>query len=233
MIKQSILIAALTVFLSSLALESANAQCFQPCGAYSFQRPFLFPRLRAAFRSCGGYSCGLDLSANRVEYRRGACSTGTCSGGTCSEGTCTLEPKADELPPAPSVPDCSLGTCSEYVPTEDGNVPAEVANAREKLVAALNRVRTRYGRWALTSDDDLERRAQYQAGFCSRCGYFQHASGVAEILAQNSSDFDEAIRQWLKSGPHLAILTSKNFSRCGIGVVRDRYGRVWYSVQFR
>ena len=229
MIKQSILIAALTVFLSSFALESANAQCFQPCGACAFQRPVLFPRLRAFFRCGWNYDCGVDMSANRVEYRRGACSTGTCNGGTCPVD----EPKADELPPAPPVPDCSLGTCSEYVPTEDGDVPIEAANAREKLVAALNRVRTRYGRWALTFDEDLGRRAQYQAGFCSRCGYLQHASGVAEILAQNSSDFDGAIRQWLASGPHLAILTSTHFSRCGIGVVRDRYGRVWYSVQFR
>lgn len=229
MIKQSILIAALTLFVSSLALETANAQCFQTCGTCAFQRPVLFPRLRAMFRCGWNYACGVDMTANRVEYRRGTCSTGTCSGGSCS-----LESKAEELPPAPTVPDCSLGTCSgEYVPTEDGNVPLEAANAREKLVAALNRVRTRYGRWALTLDEDLERRAQYQAGFCSRCGYLQHASGVAEILAQNSSDFDGAIRQWLASGPHLAILTSSNFSRCGIGVVRDRYGRVWYSVQFR
>jgi len=229
MIKQSILIAALTVFLSSLATVPANAQCFQPCGACAFQRPILFPRLRAAFRSCWNYDCGVDMSANRVEYRRGTCSTGTCNGGTCTLD----ESKADELPSAPPVPTCDLGTCSEYVPTEDGNVPVEAFHAREKLVAALNRVRTRYGRWALTFDDDLGRRAQYQAGFCSRCGYLQHASGVAEILAQNSSDFDGAIRQWLASGPHLAILTSTNFSRCGIGVVRDRYGRTWYSVQFR
>ena len=229
MIKQSILIAALTVFLSSFALESANAQCFQTCGTCAFQRPVLFPRLRTLFRCGWNYDCGLDMSANRVEYRRG----GACSTGSCNGGTCTVESKAEELPPAPPVPDCSLGTCSEYVPTEDGNVPVEAFNAREKLVAALNRVRTRYGRWALTFDEDLGRRAQYQAGFCSRCGYLQHASGVAEILAQNSSDFDGAIRQWLSSGPHLAILTSTNFSRCGIGVVRDRYGRVWYSVQFR
>jgi len=229
MIKQSILIAALTVFFSSFATVPANAQCFQACGAYSFQRPVLFPRLRAMFRCGWNYDCGMDMNANRVEYRRGgACTTGTCNGGSCS-----LEPKAEELPPAPSVPNCDLGTCSEYVPTEDGDVPVEAFNSREKLVAALNRVRTRYGRWALTFDEDLGRRAQYQAGFCSRCGYLQHASGVAEILAQNSSDFDGAIRQWLASGPHLAILTSTNFSRCGIGVVRDRYGRTWYSVQFR
>ena len=169
------------------------------------------------------------MTANRVEYRRGTCSTGTCNDGTCTVD----EPKADELPSAPPVPDCSLGTCSEYVPTKDGNVPVERYDERKRLVSILNATRARYGRNALQLDATLERGAIAQAGFCSRLGYLQHASGVAEILAQNSSDFDGAIRQWLASGPHLAILTSTSFSRCGIGVVRDRYGRVWYSVQFR
>ena len=232
MIKQSILIAALTVFVSSLALESANAQIFQPCGTCAtFQRPILFPRLRAAFRSCGGYSCGLDLSANRVEYRRGACSTGASSTGTCSGGTCTLDEKADELPPAPPVPNCDLGTCSEYVPTKDGNVPV-----RERKTAgwlrAVNRTRAAFGRSPLQSDENLDAGSEYAANHCATVGGLDHTAGN-EILAYNSSGIEVAIQSWLNSPAHRAYLLSSSFTFAGVSVVRDRYGRVWCAMRFR
>ena len=227
MIKQSILIAALTVFLSSLALNSANAQCFQPCGSCAFQRPILFPRLRAAFRSCGGYSCGLDLSANRVEYRRGTCSTGTCSGGTCT----LVDPKADELPPAPSVPDCSLGTCSEYVPTEDGNVPVRERKT-EGWLRAVNRTRAAFGRSPLQSDENLDTGSEYAANHCAAVGGLDHTAGN-EILAYNSSGIEVAIQSWLNSPAHRAYLLSPSFTFAGVSVVRDRFGRVWCAMRFR
>lgn len=226
MIKQSILIAALTVFVSSLALESANAQCFQPCGTCAIQRPVLFPRFRALFYGGSGYSCGLDMNANAVEYRRGTCSTGTCSGGTC-----TLEPKAEELPPAPSVPDCSLGTCSEYVPTEDGDVPVHERKTAGWL-RAVNRTRAAFGRSPLQSDANLDAGSEYAANHCATVGGLDHTAGN-EILAYNSSGIDVAIQTWLQSPAHRAYLLSPSFSFAGVSVVRDRFGRVWCAMRFR
>lgn len=214
--KQSILVAALTAFLLSLStVQSANAQIFKPCGraCATFQRPRLFPRLFAfrVYPSCGGYSYGVDMTATGVSR----CEGGRCptSSPTCSGGTCVVDP----------IPD------GEYIPTDEGNVPVE----RKTLLEIVNATRARYGLRALTVDASLERGAIAQATFCSQIGGLRHAGGVAEILAQNTSDFSGAIAQWLNSPAHFAILTSSRYTRCGIGVVRDSRGRVWHAVQFR
>ena len=207
--KQSILVAALTAFLLSLSLQTANAQVFQKGACYStgYCRVGLFPRL-GLFSRCRFTTYAqptpstLTTTPEKVEF------TPNCSGGTC-----VVDP----------IPD------GEYIPTDEGNVPV----GRKTLLDIVNATRARYGLRALTVDANLERGAIAQATFCSQIGGLRHAGDVAEILAQNTSDFSGAIAQWLNSPAHFAILTSSRYTRCGIGVVRDRYGRVWHAVQFR
>lgn len=236
--KQSILVAALTVFVAFLANE-ANAQVFQKDACYStgYCRVGLFPRLgifsRCRFTTYAQPSPStLTTTPEKVEF------TPSCDGGTC-----LVDPVGRE----------------EYYPTDEGNVPVECAlcvrqatngseedalcaeaqivpgdvAGRKTLLDIVNATRARYGLRALTVDASLERGAIAQATFCSQIGGLRHAGGVAEILAQNTSDFSGAIAQWLNSPAHFAILTSSRYTRCGIGVVRDRYGRVWHAVQFR
>lgn len=216
--KQALLVAAATVFLSSLA-TTANAQCRQyaatNCGA-AYYRVGLFPRL------------GLFARCRYTTYAQ----------------------------PRPFIMTPEKG---EYIPTDEGNVPVERAlcvrqatngseegalcaeaqivpgdvAGRKTLLDIVNATRARYGLRALTVDASLERGAIAQATFCSQIGGLRHAGGVAEILAQNTSDFNGAIAQWLNSPAHFAILTSSRYTRCGIGVVRDGYGSVWHAVQFR
>lgn len=215
--KQAILIAALTVFLASLG-NVANAQCFQfricydasTCGGY-YQRPRIFPRL------FGFYRC---------EYPCGAQSTTT----EPSVQTEPVEPCPIEAPPCPS---CEPDESCEYFPTEAGNVPCEVYRMRDALLKQVNSLRYRYGRSLLKFDANLEQGAIRQAGICSRSGSLIHARNTAEVLAMNSTDFKGAINQWLNSQPHLNLLLSQQFRFCGIGMIRDRSGRVWYSVQLR
>ena len=104
---------------------------------------------------------------------------------------------------------------------------------RESHLSAINAVRARYGLAALVSDPRLEEGARYQANYCARVGRLQHASGVAEILAQNRQGLETAISQWLNSPGHRALLLNGSFRYAGVAVVRDHYGRFWCAVQFR
>ena len=207
--KQSILVAALTAFLLSLSVQSANAQIFQPCAV---QRPILFPRLRAAFRVYPGYSYGVDMTATGVSR----CEGGRCS--TCSGGTCVVDPVGRD----------------EYVPTDEGNVPVEEYRGTKTSgwLAAVNRTRTTFGLSRLRGDATLDAGSESAANYCATVGGLVHTAG-AEILAYNSSGIEVAIQTWLESPAHRAYLLSPNFSAAGVSVVRDRYGRVWCAVRFR
>lgn len=211
---------ALAAFLTVPSV--ANAQCFQyrsygSC-QYYYQRPRLFPRL---FRNC--YPVG-NFSTPRSAC--GTCATRSASP-TCSDGSCSVPTE-----PEPSCENCEGGSC-EYVPSEAGNIPVEDYAQRRTLIDRLNATRARFRLPALAFDQSLESGASIQAGICSRSGRLVHAYGVAEILAQNSSDFNGAVAQWLNSPAHRALLLSGSFRSCGIGIVRDGYGRSWYAVQFR
>lgn len=207
--KQSILVAALTAFLLSLSVQTANAQVFQSC---AFQRPILFPRLRAAFRVYPGYSYGVDMTATGVSRREG----GRCS--TCSGGSCNVDPVGRD----------------EYVPTDAGNVPVEEYRGTKTAswLAAVNATRARYGRHALRGDATLDAGSENAANYCASIGGLDHTGGN-EILAYNWSGIDDAIVSWLNSPAHRAYLLSPSFTAAGVSVVRDRYGRVWCAMRFR
>lgn len=216
--KQALFIAALTVFLASLG-NVANAQCFQfrtcygysTCGGY-YQRPRIFPRLFGFYRY--EYPCGVQSTTTTEPNVQ------TCRGGSCHVQT-------------PTSPSCEADESCEYFPTEAGNVPCEVYRMRDALLKQVNTLRYRYGRSFLKFDANLEQGAIRQAGICSRSGALIHARNASEVLAVNSTNFKGAINQWLYSQPHLNLLLSQQFRYCGIGMVCDRSGRVWYSVQLR
>lgn len=206
--KQSILVAALTAFLLSLSVQSANAQIFQPCVR---QRPILFPRL-FAFRVYPGYSYGVDMTATGVSRREG----GRCS--TCSGGSCNVDPVGRD----------------EYVPTDAGNVPVEEYRGTKTSgwLAAVNRTRAAFGLSRLRGDATLDAGSENAANYCASIGDLVHTAGN-EILAYNSSGIEVAIQTWLQSPAHRAYLLSPSFTAAGVSIVRDRYGRVWCAVRFK
>lgn len=224
--KQSILVAALSAFLLSLT-TTANAQIFYSCGSCQsyYQRPRLFPRLfncGACMTTGSRLSCGYQPMTT----------TSPCSSCHTNSSRSTNSCSVEEEAPTYTAPNCADGSC-EYVPTENGNVEIETYKTRRTLLDRLNAARERFGLPSLVLDQSLESGASIQASICSRSGRLVHAYGVAEILAQNSSDFDGAVNQWLNSPAHRSLLLSAGFRRCGIGLVRDGYGRSWYAVQFR
>ena len=126
-------------------------------------------------------------------------------------------------------PGCTASQASKT----DVALQKKLATPVATLIASINAVRARYGLRALATDAYLESGAYTQASFCSQIGRLQHASGVAEILAQNNQGLETAISQWLNSPGHRALLLSGSFRYAGVAVVRDRYGRVWCAVQFK
>lgn len=126
---------------------------------------------------------------------------------------------------------CPTGACPLRVAKNAAK--AVVARTFETLaLARINATRAMYGRPALRLNRTLETRAYYQAQYCASVGTLRHAGGVAEILAQSSS-FDGAIGQWLRSAPHCALMLNTNYTEAGAAYYTDAYGRVWCAVQFR
>lgn len=163
----------------------------------------------------------------------------------------------DACVPVESVPACGAvettptpcESCGEYAPvkTSDGalaykscptgacplkttarNAVASVS----RLLDALNATRARYGLHALTYDSTLTCGSQYQASYCASRGALIHGSG-AEVLAYNNEGVETALRQWLNSPAHRALLLSPNFTRGGIAIHRTSSGRVYVAARFR
>lgn len=148
------------------------------------------------------------------------CASCECVGGECGANECA-EIDATAL-------ECARGACRIRTASS-----VAVATSVNSLLASVNAVRRRYGLAALRINAALQKGAARQAAFCSQTGALIHASGVAEILAQNGAGIDAALNQWLASPAHKAILLNGAYSSAGVAVVVDSSGRSWCCVQFR
>ena len=148
------------------------------------------------------------------------CASCECERGECGANECA-EIDATAL-------ECARGACRIRAASS-----VAVATSVNSLLTSVNAVRRRYGLAALRMNAALQKGAARQAAFCSRSGALIHASGVAEILAQNGAGIDAALNQWLASPAHKAILLNGAFSSAGVAVVVDSSGRSWCCVQFR
>lgn len=255
MMKRSILIASLTVFVASLAsVQNADAQIFRhvcPSGAC--------PNVASYQRVYNPYSYARAQSVAPCETAQVV--------QPCEPATETVEapepcapcaPVAEIVEPCAPVQTATTCTHEEYLPTEQGNVcvngtcpirtltktavkaTANTAKGAVQTVAAttrwllaVNRVRTQYNLPALKADVNLDAGCASHANYCARTGRLVHGSGVAEILAQNQSGIDAAIIQWLNSPAHRSLMLSPSYRFAGVSVVRGNDGRVWCAMRFR
>lgn len=216
----------------------------------------------STFAQCWGgrcYSRGYTRSVYQYAPSYGYWTSGQCvqrtRGSVAMEGAapCADVPNryaevVDACVPVESVPACgaveTTPTCGEYAPikTDEGLVyrscptgacPLKTARtAVASLLDALNATRARYGLHALSYDATLTGGSQYQASYCASRGALIHGSG-AEVLAYNNEGVETALRQWLNSPAHRALLLSPNFTRGGIAVHRTSTGRVYVAARFR
>jgi uncharacterized protein YkwD len=128
---------------------------------------------------------------------------------------------------------------AEARPASDGRIGLAAANALEgPILARLNAVRRARGLPALRSSAPLARAAHLHAASMGRFGFFSHSSRNGESPSRRIGRFyggsvgetilwrspgttaAQAVRMWLASPPHRAILLSRSFRDVGIGAVR-------------
>jgi uncharacterized protein YkwD len=125
--------------------------------------------------------------------------------------------------------------------------PAKTNATTTALLDKINEVRAEHGLRPVAFDAHLARAAKTHSsdmvardyflhesgpggeGFDRRIGRFWHPAGnvsMGEILAWGSGTYASpaaAVRQWLNSPPHRAILLSPNYTLVGIGVAYGRF----------
>lgn len=102
-------------------------------------------------------------------------------------------------------------------------------------LARVNSIRAQYGiGLALRIDSRLQAGAANHAANMRASGQVYHAPGCGfEICAQSfGATIDGAIRQFLNSPAHRAILLQAGFRSCGIGKYNDQYGRTYVAIRF-
>jgi uncharacterized protein YkwD len=138
--------------------------------------------------------------------------------------------------------------------------PASTSVTTQALLDKINDVRADHGLRPVAFDAHLARAAKAHSsdmvardyflhesgpggeGFDRRIGRFWHPTGniaIGEILAWGSGTYASpaaAVRQWLNSPPHRAILLSSHFTLVGIGVAHGRFlghaGAAVYTADF-
>lgn len=215
-----------------------------------------------AFAQCWGgrcYSRGYTYASPSGYWTSGPCvqrtrtSVAMEGAAPCADVPNRYAEVVDACVPVESVPACGAvettpapcESCGEYAPVASegtlvyrscptGACPLKTTarNAVASLLDALNATRARYGLHALSYDSTLTGGSQYQASYCASRGALIHGSG-AEILAYNNEGVETALRQWLNSPAHRALLLSPNFTRGGIAIHRTSSGRVYVAARFR
>ncbi|MGN0930594.1 MAG: CAP domain-containing protein [Thermoguttaceae bacterium] len=130
----------------------------------------------------------------------------------------------------------ACGVQEEYAPKPDKELAGvkldDMTESETTLLEIVNDCRARFGLKSLRPDRRLFDGANVQTRRDASRGFLLH-EGSPEILAQNLAGFEEAIKQWLASPAHRALLLNGAFTRCGASFYRDSYGRVWCAVRFQ
>lgn len=132
-------------------------------------------------------------------------------------------------------PSASCEVQREYTPAPrqelDESDLNDLTTTEKTLLDIVNDCRALHGLRSLRPDRRLFDGANLQARRDAARGFLLH-EGAPEILAQNYRGLDEAIKQWLASPAHRALLLNGSFTRCGASFYKDQYGRVWCAVRF-
>lgn len=139
----------------------------------------------------------------------------TCAGGVCQVET---EP-AQEYKPEP----CEAVETCEDCPLSD----VEAALVKEVVrVRGASRLRLKF-------DAACNRRAIYNANAQANACRVGHFSGdVNEVAAVGCTSAAAAVRLWMQSPAHRAILLRSNYCKVGASVRKGRDGRLYWSLNF-
>jgi uncharacterized protein YkwD len=122
------------------------------------------------------------------------------------------------------------------------------ASLRSRVLSAVNEHRARAGCRPVGGRRALHRAAAGHSAYLSRIGRLSHrgrggsspgdrvrAAGyrpgpVGENVVAGPAGPRQAVRSWMRSAPHRAIILSCRYTHAGVGVVRGRGGPWWTLV---
>lgn len=221
------------------AAPSACAPC-QRVQAYSCQQTTFAP-FGGFFRNLfGGFGCQYQYSrsGSRCAVQSCCASESRVAGAACAaDDTCapceaaqTCEEAQDSEPCEP----CEAAQTCE----EDGEAcaPCEAVRAtwlEKKLFDCANAERRAAGLRPLLFDGRLIEWARLnsyrQASYC-RLGHF--TGRAAEIAGEGYTTPDAAVKGWLGSAPHRALLLNGRYTHCGCACYRGANGRLYWTMSF-
>lgn len=220
------------------AAPSACAPC-QRVQAYSCQQTTFAP-FGGFFRNLfGGFGCQYQYSRSGrwCAVQSGCASFSIVSGAACAADACepceaaqTCEEAQDSEPCEP----CEAAQTCE----EDGEAcaPCEAVRAtwlEKKLFDCANAERRAAGLRPLLFDGRLIEWARLnsyrQASYC-RLGHF--TGRAAEIAGEGYTTPDAAVKGWLGSAPHRALLLNGRYTHCGCACYRGANGRLYWTMSF-
>ena len=213
----------------------SGARCANACyGARSYVYAPTYGYYQApTVSACGNVSacgsCETVTACNAVdetkeETRGGCCACDPCA---CSSCECSQEEPVAACA-AVEKTECYGGVCVK------NRAPLRSV-AVTSYLTTINAARAARGLAALVLDPILESGAQAHAANMARYGALYHAAnGCAENCAQNNGvGIDGAVVQWERSAGHAANMFNPNYTRAGVGVFRDAYGRNWCVLRLR
>lgn len=229
------------------AAPSACAPC-QRVQAYSCQQTTFAP-FGGFFRNLfGGFGCQYSRGCLRCAALPAAPATARGSGAaaampcepcapceeaqTCEDGE-SCEPCEETQDSEPCEPCEAAQTCEE-----DGEAcaPCEAVRAswlEKKLFDCANAERRAAGLRPLLFDGRLIEWARLnsyrQASYC-RLGHF--TGRAAEIAGEGYTTPDAAVKGWLGSAPHRALLLNGRYTHCGCACYRGANGRLYWTMSF-
>ena len=115
--------------------------------------------------------------------------------------------------------------------------PASAKPAEVKMVRTINKVRHAYGLRSLRPAYSLFASARSYSRRMMRSNYFGHMSRIPVASRWRAAGETiewhagwrlrprAAVRRWMRSPSHRAVLLSRRFTRIGVGRARGRYGR--------
>lgn len=222
------------------AAPSACAPC-QRVQAYSYCQQTTFAPFGGFFRNLFGGSCcqyQYSRSGSRCAVQSCCASESRVAGAACAaDDTCepceaaqTCEEAQDSEPCKP----CEAAQTCE----EDGEAcaPCEAVRAtwlEKKLFDCANAERRAAGLRPLLFDGRLIEWARLnsyrQASYC-RLGHF--TGRAAEIAGEGYTTPDAAVKGWLGSAPHRALLLNGRYTHCGCACYRGANGRLYWTMSF-
>lgn len=132
----------------------------------------------------------------------------------------------------------------------NSNTPSDIAAQEAEVIRLVNIERQKAGRPALTENKKITQLAELKSQDFINKNYFSHTSptygspfdmlssngisytAAAENIAAGQRNAAEAVNSWMNSGGHRENILNAAYNQTGVGVARDRNGKLYWTQMF-